>query len=157
MSWNNARETLRFMQEKRIFEAKAEEAGMSKQAIEQICQYDYKVFKNDRKYYRWTTPLPDGEEDQNPSEVIDTLLYHRSIYQDDQKEKFSAFDWLESIENKNLYRALIALNPDQLELIRLLIVEEKSQKEVAAVFGIQQGTVSKYLNEILSTLKASLE
>lgn len=82
---------------------------------------------------------------------------------DDNAEQFT--DHHESVEDmvlrkiseEKLYQALAELSEKERELIVALFFEEKTERELAAVFGISQPAVHKQKNKILKKLKTFLE
>lgn len=82
---------------------------------------------------------------------------------DDNAEQFT--DHHESVEDmvlrkisaEKLYQALAELSEKERELIVALFFEEKTERELAAVFGISQPAVHKQKNKILKKLKTFLK
>ena len=82
---------------------------------------------------------------------------------DDNAEQFT--DHHESVEDmvlrkisaEKLYQALAELSEKEREMIVALFFEEKTERELAAVFGISQPAVHKQKNKILKKLKTFLE
>ena len=82
---------------------------------------------------------------------------------DDNAEQFT--DHHESVDDmvlrkisaEKLYQALAELSEKERELIAALFFEEKTERELAAVFGISQPAVHKQKNKILKKLKTFLD
>ncbi len=60
-------------------------------------------------------------------------------------------------EKSRLYEAIKLLTPRQQEMVRMFYFENKSQKEIADVFGIDYRTVQEALERIKASLKRFFE
>ena len=66
-------------------------------------------------------------------------------------------NYIDEEEKRELYAAISKLTPRQKELVEMIYFEEKSQEEVADMFGISQCTISLTLKKAAETLKKLLE
>ncbi len=62
-------------------------------------------------------------------------------------------DWIELIENTNLHRALKSLSIEEQSLISYIFYKEKTQSEVAKIYGVAQKSISKRMNRIICKIK----
>lgn len=62
-------------------------------------------------------------------------------------------DWLELVENSDLHRALKSLSIEELTLISYIFYKEKTQREVAKIYGVAQKSISKRMNKIIYKIK----
>ena len=51
--------------------------------------------------------------------------------------------WIDQIENPKVLEAIRHLTEEQLELLTLLVFEERDQGEIAEILGITQGAISQ--------------
>ena len=58
------------------------------------------------------------------------------------------YDWIQAIENQKIAGKLRQLSNEDLELLTLLVIYERTQREIAALFGISQVGVLKRIERI---------
>ena len=58
------------------------------------------------------------------------------------------YDWIQAIDNQELAGKLRQLSNEDLELLTLLVIYERTQREIAALFGISQVGVMKRIERI---------
>ena len=58
------------------------------------------------------------------------------------------YDWIQAIDNQELAGKLRQLSNEDLELLTLLVIYERTQREIASLFGISQVGVLKRIERI---------
>lgn len=132
------------------------EAGMSPEAVQEMNEYDWSVFKAGRVEALHTQELDLGEHED---EDWESPLYknYREVCscEYDVFGSHSRYWWLEEIENPCLTAGIRGLSLDDKELLTQYIVERKTEEEIAAVLGVHRTTVCRRLQKIYSALKQS--
>lgn len=158
MAWNNGRERKRFDEEQKRLAVEYRAAGMSEDQIEQMHQFDLKVFNSTRRFYEHTQQIPNnifGTDDEGLCPLNDKFLEAMSvtIEQSDAKTRYW---WIEEIENLRLLAAIRELSIEAIELITQIVFDELSQEEIANTLEVSQPAVSLKLKKILENLKKCL-
>ena len=58
------------------------------------------------------------------------------------------YDWIQAIDNEELAGKLRQLSNEDLELLTLLVIYERTQREIAALFGISQVGILKRIERV---------
>ena len=58
------------------------------------------------------------------------------------------YDWIRAIDNQELAGKLRQFSNEDLELLTLLVIYERTQREIAALFGISQVCVLKRIERV---------
>ena len=115
---------------------------VSEDTIEQLRIHDWAIFNSDRRYYQRMqetgTYLEEVAEDITPPEIK------------------TVEDFLESIENQQLYQVLIMV--DRLTLrIALMKIQGYSTREIAAYLGVTEKAVYRRMDRLKEKLKKFFE
>lgn len=65
-------------------------------------------------------------------------------------------EWIELVENADLHTAIKSLNVDEQTLLSYIFYKEKTQSEVAKLYGVSQSAIFQKLNIIIKKLKLFL-
>ena len=138
MAYNKAKEEKKWRLWKAAEERKLRSLGVSEDTIEKLRVYDWAIFNSDRRYYQRVqesgTYLEEIAEDTTPPEVK------------------TVEDFLDSIENQQLYQILIKV--DRLTLrIALMKVQGYSVHEVALRLGITEKAVYRRMDRLREKIK----
>ena len=63
------------------------------------------------------------------------------------------YDWIRAIDNQELIFKLRQLSNEDLELLTLLVIYERTEREIAAMFGISQVSVLKLIERVKKYFK----
>ena len=63
------------------------------------------------------------------------------------------YDWIQAIDNQELAGKLRQLSNEDLELLTLLVIYERTQREIAALFGISQVGILKRIERVKKYFK----
>jgi len=138
MAYNKAKEEKKWRLWKAAEEKQLRSLGVSEDTIEKLRVHDWVIFNSDRRYYQRVqesgTYLDEVAEDTTPPEVK------------------TVEDFLDSIENQQLYQVLIKV--DRLTLrIALMKVQGYSVHEVALRLGITEKAVYRRMDRLREKIK----
>ena len=142
MAYNKAREEKKWRLWKEAEEKQLRSLGVSEDTIEQLRNHDWAIFNSDRRYYQRMqeagTYLEEVAEDTTLPEI-------RTVD-----------DFLDNIENQQLYQVLIMV--DRLTLrIALMKIQGYSTREIAAYLGITEKAVYRRMDRLKEKLKKFFE
>ena len=142
MSFNYGREEKKWRLWKEAEEKELRGLGVDEDTIEKLHTYDWAVFNSDRRYYRRLkeagTYLEEFAEDAAQPEV-------RTVE-----------DFLDSIENQQLYQVLIKV--DRLTLqIAVMKMQGYSTQEIAVQFTITEKAIYRRMDRLKEKLKKFFE
>ena len=133
MAYNKAREEKKWRLWKEAEEKQLRSLGVSESDIETLRVHDWAIFNSDRRYYQ---------------RMQETGTYLEEVAADmTQPEIKTVEDFLDNIENQQLYQVLIKADRLTLQAI-LLQIQGYSIAEIAAVLGMKEDTVYKRLGRL---------
>ena len=154
MSFNNGNERRKLNAKWEQLRVQYREAGMSKEAIQAMYEFDLGVLNSERAYDANTVAVCDGEDDVDTRKAADLKQYEAAItVTDTYHETKSCFGWIGEIENERLLSALEKLSEDDLKLLTLYVYEGYSTVELSKVYGIAHQNISKRIIRITNFLK----
>ena len=141
MAYNKAREEKKWRLWKEAEEKQLRSLGVSENDIEKLRVHDWAIFNSDRRYYQ---------------RMQETGTYLNEVAADmTQPEIKTVEDFLDNIENQQLYQVLIKVDRLTLQAI-LLQIQGYSVAEIAAVLGMKEDTVYKRLGRLKQKIKKLL-
>ena len=141
MAYNKAREEKKWRLWKEAEEKQLRSLGVSESDIETLRVHDWAIFNSDRRYYQ---------------RMQETGTYLEEVAADmTQPEIKTVEDFLDNIENQQLYQVLIKVDRLTLQAI-LLQIQGYSIAEIAAVLGMKEDTVYKRLGRLKQKIKKLL-
>ena len=141
MAYNKAREEKKWRLWKEAEEKQLRSLGVSENDIEKLRVHDWAIFNSDRRYYQ---------------RMQETGTYLEEVAADiTQPEIKTAEDFLDNIENQQLYQVLIKVDRLTLQAI-LLQIQGYSIAEIAAILGMKEDTVYKRLGRLKQKIKKLL-
>ena len=141
MAYNKAREEKKWRLWKEAEEKQLRSLGVSESDIETLRVYDWAIFNSDRRYYQ---------------RMQETGTYLEEVAADmTQPEIKTVEDFLDNIENQQLYQVLIKVDRLTLQAI-LLQIQGYSIAEIAAVLGMKEDTIYKRLGRLKQKIKKLL-
>ena len=141
MAYNKAREEKKWRRWKEAEEKQLRSLGVSESDIEKLRVHDWAIFNSDRRYYQ---------------RMQETGTYLEEVAADmTQPEIKTVEDFLNNIENQQLYQVLIKADRLTLQAI-LLQIQGYSIAEIAAVLGMKEDTVYKRLGRLKQKIKKLL-
>ena len=141
MAYNKAREEKKWRLWKEAEEKQLRSLGVSESDIETLRVHDWAIFNSDRRYYQ---------------RMQETGTYLEEVAADmTQPEIKTVEDFLDSIENQQLYQVLIKVDRLTLQAV-LLQIQGYSIAEIAAILGMKEDTVYKRLGRLKQKIKKLL-
>ena len=141
MAYNKAREEKKWRLWKEAEEKQLRSSGVSENDIEKLRVHDWAIFNSDRRYYQ---------------RMQETGTYLEDVAADmTQPEIKTVEDFLDNIENQQLYQVLIKVDRLTLQAI-LLQIQGYSIAEIAAILGMKEDTVYKRLGRLKQKIKKLL-
>ena len=141
MAYNKAREEKKWRLWKEAEEKQLRSLGVSENDIEKLRVHDWAIFNSDRRYYQ---------------SMQETGTYLEEVAADiTQPEIKMVEDFLDNIENQQLYQVLIKVDRLTLQAI-LLQIQGYSIAEIAAILGMKEDTVYKRLGRLKQKIKKLL-
>ena len=141
MAYNKAREEKKWRLWKEAEEKQLRSLGVSENDIEKLRIHDWAIFNSDRRYYQ---------------RMQETGTYLNEVAADmTQPEIKTVEDFLDNIENQQLYQVLIKVDRLTLQAI-LLQIQGYSIAEIAAILGMKEDTVYKRLGRLKQKIKKLL-
>lgn len=142
MAYNKAREEKKWRLWKEAEEKQLRSLGVSEDTIEQLRNHDCAIFNSDRRYYQ---------------RMQETGTYLEEVAEDTTLPEIKTVeDFLDSIENQQLYQVLIMV--DRLTLrIALMKIQGYSTREIAAYLGITEKAVYRRMDRLKEKLKKFFE
>ena len=141
MAYNKAREEKKWRLWKEAEEKQLRSLGVNENDIEKLRVHDWAIFNSDRRYYQ---------------RIQETGTYLDEVAADmTQPEIKTVEDFLNNIENQQLYQVLIKADRLTLQAI-LLQIQGYSIAEIAAVLGMKEDTVYKRLGRLKQKIKKLL-
>lgn len=142
MSFNYGREERKWRLWKETEEKQLRNLGISEDAIERLRIHDWTVFKSERRYYQ---------------SLQDAGTYLEEVAEAEQQSEIKTVeDFLNSVENQQLYQVLITV--DRLSLqIALMKIQGYSTRETASYLGITEKAVYRRMDRLKEKLKKFFE
>ena len=141
MAYNKAREEKKWRLWKEAEEKQLRRLGVSENDIEKLRVHDWAILNSDRRYYQ---------------RMQETGTYLEEVAADmTQPEIKTVEDFLDNIENQQLYQVLIKVDRLTLQAI-LLQIQGYSIAEIAAILGMKEDTVYKRLGRLKQKIKKLL-
>ena len=141
MAYNKAREEKKWRLWKEAEEKQLRSLGVSESDIETLRVHDWAIFNSDRRYY---------QRMQETGTYLDEVATDMT-----QPEIKTVEDFLDNIENQQLYQVLIKVDRLTLQAI-LLQIQGYSIAEIAAALGMKEDTDYKRLGRLKQKIKKLL-
>ena len=156
--------TFNYASEKRKFDKAWEkmartyaEAGMTQEAIQEIYEYDWDVFKAARIEALHTQEFAIPESTEEDMSECESPLFERfqnclsSRY--DTLGNHSRFLWIAELENPCLTIGIPLLTDEDKEILTLYVIEGYTEHEIAQRMGTYQVKVCRRLQRIFNYFK----
>ena len=142
MSFNYGREEKKWRLWKEAEEKQLRSLGVSEDAIEQLHTHDWAVFNSDRRYYR---------------RLQDAGTYLEEFAEETaQPEVKTVEDFLDSIENQQLFHVLIKVDRLTLQII-VMQLQGYSTHDIAASLRLTEEAVYKRVRRLKEKIKKVLK
>ena len=155
MSFNKGYELKKFEAHWEKLRIEYAAAGMTKEAIQKMYDYDRQQFNSERTFIERTQEFTAPAYESSEEEASPLMLrYQEAITTTDTyHETKSKFAWIGEIENERLLSALENLSEDDLKLLTFYAYEGYTVTEISKVLGVSQPTISIKIKRITNFLK----
>ena len=142
MSFNYGREERKWRLWKEAEEKQLRNLGVNEDTIEQLHTHDWEVFNSDRRYYR---------------RLKDEGTYLEEVVEDTtQSEVKTVEDFLDNIENQQLYQVLIKVDRLTLQIV-VMKIQGYSTHEIAPRLNITEKAIYRRLDRLKEKIKKILK
>lgn len=138
MAYNKAKEERKWLLWKETEEKQLRSLGVSEDVIQRLRIHDWAVFNSDRRYYQRMQ-----ETDTYLEEIAETEL---------PTEIKTVADFLDNIENQELFQVLITVDKPTLQIV-LMKIQGYSTREIAAHLGLTVKAVYRKLDRLKEKIK----
>lgn len=151
MEWNNGKERALFEKEQAQKRKEYLAAGMTEEQIQSLRSFDEDWYRKRRREARHTQRLnitafdEDDGDDETQNPLLKKFLHNFSV--EDKHWENDRFDWIEQIENKQLYKAIKSLSDRDKEILSLLINDGFNETQAAKQLGVSQQAISKKIKK----------
>lgn len=153
MGFNYGFEKKKFEKEWKKLREEYSNSGMSEEDIQKMYEYDLRVFNRKRADAKHEQPFTgkmcsDSEEyDESKSALFEKFANELS-YEDSYLYNKGKFAWIETIENKELYKKISSLSDSDKELLTLLVIAGFNISEIARIQNKAISTISEKIARI---------
>lgn len=153
MGFNYGLEKKKFEKEWAKLRNQYTEASMSQEAIQEMYEYDLSIFNRKRADAKHEQPFAgkiceDNEEDDQSKSALYEKFTKELSYEDTYSFDESGFAWIETIENKDLYKKASSLSDGDKELLTLFVIDEFNISEIASIQNKAISTISEKIARI---------
>ena len=155
MGFNYALEKRKFDLQWSLNQKAYRKAGMSKEDIQAMKEFDWDFFLSERRFRMHTQPLPSEYIDDNDEDGMSGLFKKF----DSLKVTFGVddlsgrYNWVEALEDEALASKLKRLKAQDLELLTLVVIDELSQEEIAQIQHTKRQNICNKITRIKNFLK----
>ena len=155
MSFNKGYELKKFEAHWEKLRIEYAAAGMTKEAIQKMYDYDRQQFNSERTFIERTQEFTAPAYESSEEEASPLMLRYQDAITvtDTYHETKSRFAWIGEIENERLLSALENLSEDDLKLLTFYAYEGYTVTEISKVLGVTQPTISIKIKRITNFLK----
>ncbi len=118
---------------------------------------DRRYIKNEIAYFKKVVRNMDNQETGKRIEIEDfeelSSEMEYTAYSMDKYFCNELTDWIELVENTDLHNALKSLSLEEQTLLSYLYFKDKTQTEVAKIYGIAQKNINKKLQRTFKKIK----
>ena len=152
MSFNNGFERKQFNKQQERQAAQYRKAGMSETDIQAMREYDNAAFcqyRRDKEHSVDPSDMTTTDESTGDSRYMDM----DELPADAPLVKYgNRYSWIDEINNLELHKAIVAMKPDYIEIITLMM-EGYQQNDITKIIGIASSTLNEKIMRIREKLK----
>lgn len=160
MGFNYAHEKSRFDREWEKTWKTYRTAGMNEKSIQEMRDFDWSLFKQERIYQLHTQKLEGAgfcnEDSAQPDKSPLLKKFFEKLSFCDDYAAASRYGWIDDLSDTELVRRVSVLSRADLELLTLLVIDELTQKQIAAMLSCSQQNISKRIQKIKKILQGRL-
>lgn len=141
MAYNKASEENKWRKWKAREEKKLRELGVGEDVIESLRQFDWEIFKSERRY--------------SEHRVLETDMISQQEAREQEQDVYDVKQLLESIDNEPLLHILVSADKKTLQIILLKMVGY-SISEINAQIGMKEMAIYKRIDRLKKKIKKIL-
>ena len=155
MSFNKGYELKKFEAHWEKLRIEYAAAGMTKEAIQKMYDYDRQQFNSERTFIERTQEFTAPAYESSEEEASPLMLrYQEAITTTDTyHETKSKFAWIGEIENERLLAALESLSELDLKILTLYVYAGYTESEIASTLESKRITIHKRIERMAMFLK----
>ena len=155
MSFNKGYELKKFEAHWEKLRIEYAAAGMTKEAIQKMYDYDRQQFNAERAHLERTQELSTDTFECSEDENSPLMKRYREVttVTDTYHETKSGFAWIGEIENERLLSALENLSGLDLKILTLYVYAGYTESEIAGELGGSKVAIHKRIEKITKLLK----
>lgn len=140
MSYNHGMEEKKFNEYWNEISEEYRKAGMTKEQIISMLEFEREIFNSDRRYRENTVELFDSDTNQN-----------LQIYDDYSTTK--RYGWIDEIDDMETYEKIMALPEIWVEAFTMYIFDGYSQRQISSILLRNQSNISRAIDKIAEILR----
>ncbi len=156
MEFNYATERKKFEKNWAKTEALYRKHGMTEEAIQEMHEYDWDLFKAARIEALHTQEMDFQPDEDDDTAMMDSPLlkkfFDRLTTQYDTYGTHSRFWWIEEISDPRITRVLCKLSDLDKTLLTMVWIEGYTQADCAVILHMDRGAISMRIHRILSKI-----
>ena len=155
MGFNYGLEKKNFDSQWAVTRKQYEDAGMSREAIQAMYDYDWSVFNANRSYQNHTQEIaaPSFEQSEESYSPLMNKYQEAISVTDHYCETNSRFAWVGKIEDEQLLSALESLSELDLKILTLYVYAGYTESEIASALESKRITIHKRIERMTMFLK----
>ena len=155
MSFNKGYELKKFEAHWEKLRIEYAAAGMTKEAIQKMYDYDRQQFNSERTFIERTQEFTAPAYESSEEEASPLMLRYQDAITvtDTYHETKSRFGWIGEIENERLLAALESLSELDLKILTLYVYAGYTESEIASALESKRITIHKRIERMTMFLK----
>lgn len=155
MSFNKGYELKKFEAHWEKLRIEYAAAGMTKEAIQKMYDYDRQQFNSERTFIERTQEFTAPAYESSEEEASPLMLRYQDAITvtDTYHETKSRFAWIGEIENERLLAALESLSELDLKILTLYVYAGYTESEIASALESKRITIHKRIERMTMFLK----
>lgn len=146
MEWNNGKKRLAFEKVQAKKRKEYLNAGMTEEQIQKVYEFDKQWYNSCRREAEHTQKFDNATFNDEEENASNNPLYKKFLHNFATTDKYwseERFDWIEQIENKELYKVLSNMSEEDKEILTEVLFDGFNQTEIAAHLKISHQAISK--------------
>lgn len=157
MGYNHGLEEKKFETRWKRLRKEYAAAGMSKEAIDAMKEFDRECLNGDRNYYEKKQSMDyrkvGGMHEENTSRSYQRKFGDRLRVEEQITDPARRYSWIDELDDEDLVKVVKALPPRDLEFLTMFVFEGYLQDEIAELFGVSRQLVTKRIMKLRKKLK----
>lgn len=148
MKFNYQSEKLKYLKRWERLKREYKEAGMNENEINEMMDYDWKVFKKERIFClhnQYMNGVEASEENRNGECSMLVLRYPEKLSYEEEFMEGPEY-WIDNLDTEWIIETAKGLSDEQQTIIRMIVYEGYRISELAAILGIRyDAALKRYL------------